>query len=133
MEIFLKEHGRALLGAVTGGIVIGMTMTALIILNIVMPVYNNCVSSDNSKLVEEVRNFSPTIECDELMYVSYGNKGFNVKEYVKAKDYNGTDISDEIEVKGEVNTKKKGLYSLTFFVQNSLGYSAKKELKVIVE
>lgn len=78
-----------------------------------------------------VQSFKPTIEGDSLIKLKL-NQAFDVQDYVQAFTYNGTDISDEVEVKSStVNLKKKGQYELQVAVTNE-GITSTKRIKVEV-
>ncbi len=63
--------------------------------------------------------------------VAYGKKS-NYKTAVLAYDSGGGDISDDVKVKGKVNTKKLGTYKITYSVTDALGHQSKKSVKVKV-
>ena len=52
---------------------------------------------------------------------------------VSARDGNGTDLTDAIQITGSVNTKKAGVYSLQYKVIGSSGKMATASASITVE
>ncbi len=72
----------------------------------------------------------PTITANDREVSQYTK--FNAKEGVVATDYDGTDITDRIQVSGTVNTDVKDTYQITYTVTNSLGKTATKVVTITV-
>ncbi len=63
--------------------------------------------------------------------VGYGKKS-NFKTAVLAYDSGGGDISDDVKVKGKVDTKELGTYKITYSVMDALGQQCQKSIKIKV-
>jgi len=76
---------------------------------------------------------SPVIELvgSELVYVLIN--GIYTEEGYTVSDNYDKDLVDKVEVSGEINTKKEGTYTLTYFVQDSSGNKDSVERKVVVK
>ena len=74
-----------------------------------------------------------TIVADDIIYVSYHTKELDCKDFVKAKDYDGKDITDKVKIYGTVDTTKKGVYKLRCTVMSDNQLSSSKYINVIVE
>ena len=78
----------------------------------------------------EVKTFKPTISTEKQLTLKL-HQEFNAKDYVKALDYQGNDITDIVEVDSNVNTKAKGDYKVTYTVTNQ-GTTETKTINVTV-
>lgn len=58
---------------------------------------------------------------------------FDVKERIRAYDYQDGDLSNYINTYGNVDTNRKGVYTIRIVVQNSLGLKTVKHIQVIVD
>ncbi len=63
--------------------------------------------------------------------ISYGSKWKKLKGVV-ATSSTGSDITDDVVVKGKVKTNKLGTYKITYKVTDLLGHTAKKTIKIKV-
>ena len=80
----------------------------------------------NASKPYDLNLYTPTINVEPNVILAL-NESFNPLDYVKAYNYEGTDISNKIKiVKNDVNTSKKGSYDVTYQVTD------KGELKVQV-
>ncbi len=133
MNLFIGEHGETILYGV-----VGIMMVCLICLicngkwKNVSPTYKTEFSPSNKNFVNEAKNKYPTIESDDVIYADYKDTDFVFKDYLKAKDYSGKDISDDIRVYGSVDVFKKNIYRMKCVVRaNDL--SCTKYVDVVVE
>lgn len=58
---------------------------------------------------------------------------FSIREHVRAIDHQDGDISDQLTFYGEVDTNKKGIYTVRCVVRNSLGMKSVKHILVLVD
>lgn len=74
----------------------------------------------------------PKIKVPESIILYLGDT-FNYKEWVKATDSYGKDISDLVTIKGEVDTSKVGTYEVEYSVKDEYDQTAtlKRSIKVI--
>lgn len=60
------------------------------------------------------------------------NESYDPYRWVSAFDEQDGDLSDQIQVYGEVDTAKEGQYELRYEVMNSIGLRSSKKIKVQV-
>ncbi|MDU4910050.1 NPCBM/NEW2 domain-containing protein [Clostridium baratii] len=85
----------------------------------------------NASKPYDLNLYTPTINVEPNVILAL-NESFNPLDYVKAYNYEGTDISNKIKiVKNDVNTSKKGSYDVTYQVTDK-GDTKTKKLKVQV-
>lgn len=60
-------------------------------------------------------------------------KKFDPRSGVKAIEGTGTTITEHLEIKGKVNEKKAGTYTLTYKVKDSFGKITSKKRKIVVK
>lgn len=77
----------------------------------------------------DVNTFKPSIEAIDKVTLKLGEK-FNAKDYVKAFRYDG-EILDSVEIKHNVNTNEKGIYTVTYSVTDE-GIKVSKDMEVEV-
>ena len=65
----------------------------------------------------EFKAFVPSMSVEDQVTLKL-NQAFDAKNYVKAVDYQGNDISGEVTVKSNVDVTKKGNYEIVYEVQN---------------
>lgn len=134
MENLLGEHGETLVYGIIGVVVI------LIICSVceskwksMTPEYKTNISKSNGKFISENKDKYPVIEVDEIIYAQYKAENFNCKDYVKAKDCDGKDITDRVIIYGTVDTFKKGIYKVRCVVMDDNQLACTKYINVIVE
>lgn len=134
MENLLGEHGETLLYGIIGIVVV------LIICSVceskwknITPEYKTNISKDNGKFILENKDKYPVIEVDEIIYAQYKAENFNCKDFIKAKDCNGKDITDRVVIYGTIDTFKKGIYKLRCVVMADNQLACTKYINVIVE
>ena len=132
MELLITEHGGAMRSAVTGLFIVSVIIMALIFLYQTMPEYDTSIETDNTGVLQLVKQYRPVIECEEIVYVDYQGD-FNITKIINAKDYDGTDINDRLTIEGTVNTERKGLHTIYATVIGDRGYSVTKKINVLVE
>ncbi|MGL4910802.1 MAG: NPCBM/NEW2 domain-containing protein, partial [Romboutsia sp.] len=68
---------------------------------------------------DEMSSLTPNIKLQQTkIYVGLGEK-FDALDYVKALNYNADDISEKIKVDHDVDTSKKGEYTVTYSVEDN--------------
>lgn len=134
MENLLGEHGETLIYGIIGIVVV------LIICSVceskwknMTPEYKTYISKNNSKFIEENKDKYPVIEADEIIYAKYKAENFNCKDFIKARDCNGKDITDRVKIYGTINTFEKGIYKLRCVVMSDNQLACTKFINVIVE
>lgn len=58
---------------------------------------------------------------------------FNPLQYVQAKDSQGKNITNQVEVFGNVDTTHKGMYDIKYVVRDSYGLFTKKVVTFVVD
>lgn len=133
MSLMLGEHGEALLYGV-----VGVMLVVLICLICngkwkgMTPNYKTELSPSNMEFANNAKNKYPVIESDDVIYADYKDSNFEFRDYIKAKDYTGKDISDNIKVFGSVDVLKKSVYRLKCVV-NDQNLICTKYINVVVE
>lgn len=134
MENLLGEHGEVLIYGIVGIVVV------LIICSVceskwknITPEYKTNISKDNGKFISESKDKYPVIEVDEIIYAQYKKENFNCKDFIKARDCNGKDITERVVIYGTIDTFKKGIYKLRCVVMADNQLACTKYINVIVE
>lgn len=134
MENLLSEHGETLIYGIIG------IMVVLIICSVceskwknMTPEYKTNISKNNGKFISENKNKYPVIEVDETIYAPYETEDFNCRDFIKAKDCNGKDITDRVMIYGTIDTFRKGIYKLRCVVMADNQLACTKYINVIVE
>lgn len=134
MELLLGEHGETLLYGIVGTLVIVVICSVCSVnWRKITPGYKNTVNKNNGKFIEDSKGKYPTIEVDEIIYTNYQNKDFDCRDYITAKDYNGNDITENLNVYGAVNVFQKGVYKIRCVVVSENHLVCTKYVNVIVE
>lgn len=68
----------------------------------------------------------------DTIKIEKGSK-INLKDYVKSYDEYDGNLTNDIEIIGEVDTNKAGIYELTYQVKDKSGNEARTKLTIIVE
>lgn len=84
----------------------------------------------NSLKPVEVKAFKPTISIEDELTLKL-NQQFNPIDFVKAVDYQGNDITEEVTINSNVDVTKKGNYELVYSVNNN-GVTETKTTQVTV-
>ena len=133
MENLLGEHGGALVYGIIGIVVI------FVICFIcqskwkdMTPEYKTNVSKNSSNFIAENKNKYPTIMADEIIYAPYKAENFNCRDFIKAKDYSGKDITENVKIYGTIDTFQKGIYKIRCVVSDNQ-LACTKYINVIVE
>lgn len=134
MDNLLEEHGEALIYGIVGIVLV------LIICFVcenkwknLTPDYKTDISANSSDFINKNKNGYPVIEADEIIYADYKTKNFNCKDFIKAKDCDGRDITDKVEIYGIINTFKRGVYKIRCVVMAENQLTCTKYINVIVE
>ena len=134
MELFIGEHGEALVYGIIG------TFIVLTICTIcfgkwrqISPTYKTSVEGSNGNYMVKSEGKYPKIESDEIIYADYKNDKFNYRDFIRAKDWDGSDITKNMNIYGEVNVFQKGIYKLRCVVVSENQLSCTKYINVIVE
>lgn len=77
-------------------------------------------------------NIKPTISGAKSKTIKY-KSSFNPKAGVSAKDNVDGTLTKSIKVTGSVNTKRKGVYSLSYSVKDKAGNSTSVKIKITVK
>lgn len=133
MSLLIGEHGEALFYGV-----VGIMIVCLICLICngkwkgMSPNYKTELSPSNKEFAEGARDRYPIIESDDVIYADYKDTNFEFRDYIKAKDYTGKDITDELKIFGSVDILRKNVYRLKCVVRaNNLVCT--KYVNVVVE
>ena len=133
MGLLIGEHGETILYGVVG---VMLVCVICLICNTkwktITPAYNTELSPSNKEYANEAKDKYPTIESDDVIYADYKDESFVFRDYVKAKDYTGKDITEKIKVFGTVNVLKKGVYRLKCVVRSN-NLACTKYVNVVVE
>ena len=134
MDLLLGEHGATLLYGIVGTIVV-MVLCAICANNWgkITPNYKDTVNKSNETFIENNKKKYPVIEADEIIYADYANESFDYRDYIHARDYDGKDITDNLNMYGTVNVFKKGIYKLRCVVVSENQLTSTKYVNVIVE
>lgn len=134
MQLLIGEHGEALIYGFIG------TFIVIVICGIcfgkwrkISPNYKVDTNKSNNSYIRENLEKYPRIEADEVIYADYKNERFNFRDFIKAKDWDGTDITNKINIYGTVDVFTKGLYKLRCVVTSDNQLSCTKYVNVIVE
>ena len=134
MDSFLGEHGDVLIYGV-----IGLTVVLLISFicenkwKDMTPDYKRMVSKNSEGFRKQNKDKYPIIEVDEIIYAEYQTENFNCRDFIKAKDYLGRDISDDVRIYGKIDTFRRGIYQLRCVVMSENQLASTKYINVIVE
>lgn len=133
MGLLIGEHGEALLYGVVG---IMLVCIICLVCNSkwkgMSPNYKTEISPSNKEFANNAQNKYPVIESDDVIYADYKDTSFEFRDYIRAKDYTGKDISDDIKIFGTVDVLKKSVYRLKCVVHaNNLACT--KYVNVVVE
>lgn len=134
MEILVGEHGETLIYGI-----IGIVLVSLICIvcngkwKALAPLYKTEISRSNQGFVEDTKGKYPVIESDDTIYADYKDTSFVLKDYLKAKDCTGKDISDSIKVYGALDLLRKGVYRMKCVVKASNNLTCTKYVNVVVE
>lgn len=77
-----------------------------------------------------MKAFKPTISIEDQLTLKL-NQQFNPIDFVKAVDYQGNDLTEEVTVNSNVDITKKGNYELVYSVKNN-GVTETKSTQVTV-
>lgn len=134
METLLNEHGEALIYGIIGIIMVIIICSVCVDKwNKITPQYKTDISKNSSKFIKESTGKYPIIEADEIIYTEYKNEKFNCRDFISAKDYDGKDISERINIYGKVDTFKRGVYKIRCVVTSERQLVCTKYINVIVE
>lgn len=134
MDGLLGEHGEVIIYGI-----IGMIMVLLICFicenkwKDITPDYKTNVSKNSSNFITENKDKYPVIEADEIIYAGYKSENFDCRDFIKAKDCNGKDISNCVKIYGTIDTFKRGIYQLRCVVMSENQLASTKYINVIVE
>lgn len=134
MDSFLGEHGEVLIYGVIG-------LTVILLISFICenkwkemtPDYKTKISKNSESFRKQNKDRYPIIEVDEIIYVEYQTKNFNFRDFIKAKDYLGRDISDDVRIYGKIDTFRRGIYQLRCVVMSENQLASTKYINVIVE
>jgi hypothetical protein len=99
----------------------------------ITPAYHTKKEKSNQEFRKDNQGKYPTIETDEVIYADYQNAKFNFRDYIRAKDWNGRDLTDRVHVYGSVDVFQKGIYKLRCVVVSDSQLACTKYVNVIVE
>lgn len=134
MELFLSEHGQTIQYGIIGVIIISLINIIFATgLKDIMPNYYQSHSTTNRGYADSNRKKCPVINCDEVIYVNYLDKKFNLLNEIKAIDCNGNDITEYMKIYGTVNIGHRGVYPIKCIVRSENGLKCIKNINVIVE
>lgn len=133
MSLMLGEHGEAILYGVVG---IMLVCIICLVCNSkwknISPSYKTERSPSNREFANSAQNKYPVIESDDVIYADYRDTNFEFRDYIKAKDYTGKDISDDLKIFGGVDVFRKSIYRLKCVVRSN-NLVCTKYVNVVVE
>ena len=133
MSLLIGEHGEALLYGVVG---IMLVCIICLVCNAkwknMSPNYKTELSPSNREFANGSKDKYPTIESDDVIYADYKDTNFEFRDYIKAKDYRGRDITDDLRIFGSVDVLKKSIYRLKCVVHSD-NLVCTKYVNVVVE
>ncbi len=133
MSLLIGEHGETLLYGIVGIILVCLIC---IVLNgkwkSMTPNYKTELSPSNKEFANGAKDKYPVIESDDVIYADYKDTDFVFKDYVKAKDYTGKDITDDLKIFGSVDIMRKQVYRLKCVVRSN-NLVCTKYVNVVVE
>ncbi len=132
MGTLLEEHGDALKCSLISFLVVAFMIIGINIADDIMPIFSAGQYYRNADRAEAFIKYSPSIEADYAVYAEK-NRAFNLFEYVRVVDYDGTDISDRAVVDGQVNLLMEGLQYVVVTVTNDKGFTVSKRINILVE
>lgn len=133
MELFIGEHGEAIIYGIIGAMVV--TLICVVCADKwkgVTPSYRSSASHTNREFMDATVGKYPVIETDEALYVDKGDN-FDYRDYIKAKDCDGKDISSSLKVYGKYNVSESGIYRLKCVATADNNLSAVRYVNVVVE
>ncbi|MCR5737791.1 MAG: hypothetical protein K6G64_09090 [Eubacterium sp.] len=134
MDHFLGEHGEMILYGIVGVMmVLLITTVCLNRWKTISPAYHTKKEKSNADYQKEHQGKMPFIEADEVIYTEYKKVNFNCKDYIHAKDWDGKDLSERLNIYGTVDVFRKGIYQLRCVVVSDSQQICTKYVNVIVE
>ena len=134
MNHFLGEHGEMILYGIVGVMmVLLITTVCLNQWKTISPAYYKKMEKSNADYQKEYQGKMPFIEADEVIYAEYKKVNFNCKDYIRAKDWDGKDLSERLNIYGTVDVFRKGIYQLRCVVVSDSQQICTKYVNVIVE
>ena len=133
MSLMIGEHGEAILYGV-----VGIMLVCLICLicngkwKSMSPNYKTELSPSNQEFANSAKDKYPVIESDDVIYADYKDTDFVFRDYIKARDYTGKDITDDLKIFGSVDVLKKSIYRLKCVVRSN-NLVCIKYVNVVVE
>ena len=134
MQLLLGEHGETLIYGVIGFVIV------IIICSIcfekwksISPAYKTSTENNNGNYIRNNQGKYPVIESDEVIYADYKNEKFDFRDFICAKDFDGTDLTDRLKIYGSVDVFQKGVYKLRCVVVSNSRLFCTKYVNVIVE
>lgn len=134
MQLFLNEHGEALLYGIIGTLTVALIGVVLVTKwKTITPVYNVAISSDSSSFANANKDKHPSIQVGDIIYADYNDASFDVSQHIKAKDWDDKDITSNVKTYGQVDVSKKGIYRVKCLVTNDYSMVCTKYVSVMVE
>lgn len=134
MQLLIGEHGEALIYGVIGLVIV------IVVCSIcfgkwrtISPSYKTRTENNNGNYIRNNQGKYPVIESDEVIYADYKNENFNFRDFIRAKDFDGADITNKLKIYGTVDVFQKGMYQLRCVVVSNNQLSCTKCVNVIVE
>ncbi len=134
MILFIQEHGETLVYGIVGMFLV------LIICTVctgkwkeLSPKYKTQTNKSNKEFSKDIKDKYPIIEADEIIYATYKDTYFDFRDYISAKEFNGTDITEKLKIYGEIDVFKRGVYKLKCVVKSASELITTKYVNVIVE
>lgn len=134
MNLFLQEHGEALIYGIVGIFLISIIFTVCTgRWKELVPSYKTDVNENNQNFKENIKDKYPTIIVDDVIYANFNDAEFDYKDYIKAKDYDGKNITSKIKYYGTVDVFTRGVYTLKCVVKSASDLVTSKTISIIVE
>jgi hypothetical protein len=133
MENFIEEHGGTIIAMIVGCMLLTVVFVQVFLLKDIMPGYENNNYENNDDIIKNINDHPVFIDSEDVVYVTKYDTDFDISQYIKAYDSDMTDLSDRINIRGDIDINTSGVYFIQCSVESDMGARATKNIHVIVE
>lgn len=129
MKNLFEQYGNTIIALIVVGLMLGSNPRFL-------PILANSINITQYRQQISLRTDLQTASKPEIIVSNQRvpqNVAYDVRKTIKAIDAVDGDISNKIQVFGNVNTSKKGRYEIRAQVENTKGLKAYKNFYVLVD